>query len=135
QNWNAFAPGFRELEENIDYDEPEDEFDRKVTFADGHVVIINDERARKDRPNPADEEEGDIEVDVTNNDPFFSDSDSEMEDDGFILPVQVTCDDSDSDDFPLASIVHPVPPPATSKPQSPVPDPPVHGGQVIIENP
>ncbi|ORX74154.1 WD40 repeat-like protein [Linderina pennispora] len=113
------------LEENIDHDEPEDEFDKKVTYADGHVVVINEERARKDRPNPADEEEGDVFVDITDNDPFFSDSASEMDDDGFILPVEIRGDDGD--DFPLADA-----PLATSKPQTPEPEP-ATGGQVIVE--
>ncbi|KAJ1954474.1 chromatin binding protein [Linderina pennispora] len=129
QNWTAFAPGFRELEENIDYDEPEDEFDKKVTYADGHVVVINEERARKDRPNPADEEEGDVFVDITDNDPFFSDSASEMDDDGFILPVEIRGDDGD--EFPLADA-----PPATSKPQTPEAEAEAEaatGGQVILE--
>ncbi|KAI8325675.1 WD40 repeat-like protein [Martensiomyces pterosporus] len=96
QNWNAFAPGFRELEENIDYMEPEDEFDRTVTTKDGTVVDCGEERTLREKRMAGSKivDDSELIVDVTDNDPFFSDSDSELEDEGFVLPVDVACDAS-----------------------------------------
>ncbi|KAJ2557764.1 chromatin binding protein [Coemansia sp. RSA 1933] len=94
QNWNAFAPGFRELEENIDYLEPEDAFDRTVQTSDGTIVDCAHERSLRDclaasaTVDPADM---DAVVDITDNDPLFSDSDSEEED--FLLPVSIDNDE------------------------------------------
>ncbi|KAJ2747463.1 chromatin binding protein [Coemansia sp. BCRC 34301] len=97
QNWNAFAPGFRELEENIDYVEPEDEFDRRVTTSTGMVVDCAEHRAQRERRTTtiSGEDDQDEIIDVTENDPLFSDSDTDSEDEGFVLPVIVEFDGED----------------------------------------
>ncbi|KAI8361605.1 WD40-repeat-containing domain protein [Mortierella sp. GBAus27b] len=74
ENWSAFAPDFKELEENIDYEEREDEFD-----------IVPEEEASKRK-----HEDEDVLLDVTTIEKVnpFNDSDS---DDGqvetFYLPL------------------------------------------------
>ncbi|KAJ2814810.1 chromatin binding protein, partial [Coemansia sp. 'formosensis'] len=94
QNWNAFAPGFRELEENIDYVEPEDEFDRRVTTCQGTIdcAVSRASRERRAADAGADDDQDEL-IDVTGDDPLFSDSDSDSEDEGFVLPVVVELDD------------------------------------------
>ncbi|KAJ2634762.1 chromatin binding protein [Coemansia sp. RSA 1286] len=96
QNWNAFAPGFRELEENIDFVEPEDQFDRRITMQNGSIVDCAEDRILREKraANAAVEGDMDIDVDITDDDPLFSDSDSETSDDGFLLSVAVDCDEN-----------------------------------------
>ncbi|KAJ1665439.1 chromatin binding protein [Coemansia sp. RSA 1813] len=127
QNWNAFAPGFRELEENIDYVEPEDEFDRCVETKDGTLVDYAEERSHRDRhavTRSADPTDMDADVDITDNDPLFSDSESEEED--FLLPVSV---DNDEDLLPPATF-------SSGSPKDPAlisSDSAAEGGTVIEE--
>ncbi|KAJ2003656.1 chromatin binding protein [Coemansia thaxteri] len=107
QNWNAFAPGFRELEENIDYFEPEDAYDRRVATENGEYIDCAESRARRERrtASGSDEEDQDEQIDIIEDDPLFSDSDSDSDDEGFVLPVILNFED---DELPLA-----VPPPAS----------------------
>ncbi|KAF9348954.1 hypothetical protein BGX26_012689, partial [Mortierella sp. AD094] len=74
ENWSAFAPDFKELEENIDYEEREDEFD-----------IVPEEEASKRK-----HDDEDVLVDVTTIEKInpFNDSDSEDgEEETFYLPL------------------------------------------------
>ncbi|KAF9551614.1 hypothetical protein EC957_006507 [Mortierella hygrophila] len=74
ENWSAFAPDFKELEENIDYEEREDEFD-----------IVPEEEASKRR-----HDDEDVIIDVTTIEKAnpYNDSDSEDdEEETFYLPL------------------------------------------------
>ncbi|CAO3625363.1 unnamed protein product [Cunninghamella blakesleeana] len=75
ENWSAFAPDFTELEENLEYDEKEDEFD----------VVPHEEMTKRKQ------DDEDILLDVTTCDPIhaFLDSDDDGEenkDEVFYLP-------------------------------------------------
>ncbi|KAG0298549.1 hypothetical protein BGZ96_010595 [Linnemannia gamsii] len=74
ENWSAFAPDFKELEENIDYEEREDEFD-----------IVPEEEASKRR-----HDDEDVIIDVTTIEKANPYNDSDTEDDEeetFYLPL------------------------------------------------
>ncbi|KAF9362979.1 hypothetical protein BGX34_005111 [Mortierella sp. NVP85] len=74
ENWSAFAPDFTELEENIDYEEHEDEFD-----------IVPEEEAMKSR-----QEDEDVLIDVTTIEtvnPFNDSDDDDGELETFYLPL------------------------------------------------
>ncbi|CAG8585480.1 3032_t:CDS:2, partial [Paraglomus occultum] len=72
ENWSAFAPDFKELEENIEYEEREDEFD----------IILEEEAKRQ-------QEGEDIEVDVTTVDKPTLNSETEDEDEMFYIPTKL----------------------------------------------
>ncbi|VDI73455.1 COMPASS component SWD1 [Mytilus galloprovincialis] len=78
ENWSAFAPDFKELDENVEYEERESEFD-----------IEDEDKEKEETKGPYDE---DIEVDVTAIEPIqaFVSSDEEDEDDDALLYLQVT---------------------------------------------
>ncbi|RUS26718.1 LOW QUALITY PROTEIN: WD40-repeat-containing domain protein [Jimgerdemannia flammicorona] len=74
ENWSAFAPDFKELEENLEYEEREDEFD-----------VVPEEEVSKRK-----QDDEDIIVDVVTTDNInpFNDSDTDGPDDIFYLPTR-----------------------------------------------
>ncbi|XP_003702347.1 retinoblastoma binding protein 5 [Megachile rotundata] len=86
ENWSAFAPDFKELDENVEYEERESEFD----LSDEDKSVVQGEEAQ-------DEE---IEVDVASIDRVaaFCSSDEEMEDIGSLQFLPISPDVEDSED-------------------------------------
>lgn len=84
ENWSAFAPDFKELDENVEYDERDSEFD------------IEDEDKSVDLSAEAKQDE-EIEVDVTKVEPIaaFCSSDEEFEDENALqfLPMAPEVED------------------------------------------
>jgi len=78
ENWSAFAPDFKELDENVDYEERESEFD--VEDEDRSVQLDEDAKNQDD-----------VEVDVTREAPIaaFCSSDEEEEDKGAVLYLPI----------------------------------------------
>lgn len=84
ENWSAFAPDFKELDENVDYEERESEFD--ITDEDKSVDLAAESKQ--------DEE---VEVDVVSAEPIaaFCSSDEEYEDEHALqfLPIAPEVED------------------------------------------
>ncbi|XP_019624314.1 PREDICTED: retinoblastoma-binding protein 5 homolog [Branchiostoma belcheri] len=78
ENWSAFAPDFKELDENVEYDEHESEFD-----------IEDDDKSVEEKEGPEEEDE---EVDVTTVDAIaaFCSSDEEDDNDNSLLYLPIT---------------------------------------------
>lgn len=82
ENWSAFAPDFKELDENVEYEEREDEFD---------IIETIDELIRQHK------EEEDVDIDVTTVDKvkiLQSDDDEEL----FYLPTHPDKESVDGDE-------------------------------------
>ncbi|KAM9799561.1 retinoblastoma-binding protein 5 isoform 1-T1 [Syngnathus typhle] len=100
ENWSAFAPDFKELDENVEYEERESEFD------------IEDEDKSEPEQTGADAAE-DEEVDVTTVDPIvaFCSSDEELEDYKALLYLPIAPEVEDPEENPFG-------PPPDSTPQT-----------------
>jgi len=86
ENWSAFAPGFTELEENLEYIEKEDEFD----------IVDEETEANKKKKK---QEEEDVIVDIITVEKTSGDLSSDEEDELFFLP---TCPMADKYLTPLS---------------------------------
>lgn len=71
ENWSAYAPNFKELDENEEYEERESEFD----IEDEDKSVEDKDESREDN----------IEVDVVSCDPIKAYIDSDIEDEGEVL--------------------------------------------------
>ncbi|XP_063307543.1 retinoblastoma-binding protein 5 isoform X2 [Pelobates fuscus] len=89
ENWSAFAPDFKELDENVEYEERESEFD------------IEDEDKSEPEQTGGDAAE-DEEVDVTSVDPIaaFCSSDEELEDTKALLYLPIAPEVEDPEENP-----------------------------------
>ena len=87
ENWSAFAPDFKELDENVDYEERESEFD--LEDEDKSVQMDEEEKA-----DIVDE----IEVDKNVPIPAFCSSDEEEEDKSALLYLPIAPEIEDPED-------------------------------------
>lgn len=76
ENWSAFAPGFKELDENVEYEERESEFD-----------VEDEDKEIKDEEVKDVESDEDLEVDVTTVEPAAGLLSSDEEENGHDLLV------------------------------------------------
>ncbi|CAH1105473.1 unnamed protein product [Psylliodes chrysocephalus] len=111
ENWSAFAPDFKELDENVEYEERESEFD--LTDEDKSVASGGDNK-----------EESDLEVDVATVDPVaaFCSSDEENENSDCLqfLPTAPEIEEPEDNWTPMDNNPVPInvgngPPPAKKK--------------------
>ncbi|KAI5750753.1 hypothetical protein M8J77_001001 [Diaphorina citri] len=101
ENWSAFAPDFKELDENVEYDERESEFD------------ISDED--KSVAQGSDDQDEELEIDVTSVEPVaaFCSSDEEVDDSKVLEFLPIAPDVEDPEDGPGSTSA-----PVTSSPPS-----------------
>jgi len=96
ENWSAFAPDFKELDENVEYVEREDEFDWQTKGASGHHenMVAQEQAAAaaregKSGSGPLVEEIDVVTLDQDHTRVFSSDEDDELEDQLHYLPAEV----------------------------------------------
>jgi len=87
ENWSAFAPDFKELDENVDYDERESEFD--LEDEDKSVQMNEEEKA---------EIIDEVDVDKNLPIPAFCSSDEEEEDKSALLYLPIAPEIEDPED-------------------------------------
>lgn len=89
ENWSAFAPDFKELDENIEYEERESEFD------------LTDED-KEEQLNNSNDMQDELEIDVETVEPplYYSSGDEPDEDNLFYLPVAPDIDDPEGEVVP-----------------------------------
>jgi COMPASS component SWD1 len=115
ENWSAFAPDFKEMDENVEYEERESEFDQEDEDRSPSRVHDEDEGfGSKSSTNGNDSQNEDDVVDVLSVQPTacYLSSDEEAEDveknDLIYLPVTLEIDEPENSDvpaFPLAQSV------------------------------
>lgn len=96
ENWSAFAPDFKELDENVEYEERESEFD-----------LEDEDRspARDNQEDKLDNEDVDVVSIIPNFNYLSSDEDCNDEENALIyLPVTLEIDESDNLDIMDTSI-------------------------------
>jgi len=102
ENWSAFAPDFKELDENVDYEERESEFD-----------VEDEDRSDAGLDNDGEKQDQAIEVDVTKEAPIaaFCSSDEEEEDKGAVLylPIAPEIEDPEENFVPGIDSLSPTP--------------------------
>ena len=88
ENWSAFAPDFKELDENVDYEERESEFD----------VEDEDKSVQLDEEDVIDVDKHEIDVDRNVPIPAFCSSDEEEEDKKALLYLPIAPEIEDPED-------------------------------------
>lgn len=107
ENWSAFAPDFKELDENVEYEERESEFDVED---EDKSVELNTGFMKK--------QEEDEEVDVVTVEPIaaFCSSDEEQEDGRALLYLPISPEVDEPEEGWGASLEQPVEEPPTKRP-------------------
>ena len=96
ENWSAFAPDFKELDENVEYDERESEFD----IYDEDKVLLENQNGNKEK-----DLTDDAAIDVVTEEPIaaYLSSDEEQEDPDAMLYLPVAPEIEDPEDIPSAT--------------------------------
>lgn len=86
ENWSAFAPDFKEIDENIEYDEKESEFDLEDEDKEEQLNVNQDQQ-----------EEDEIDVETVERPLYYSSGDEPDDDCLFCLPIAPDIDEPEGE--------------------------------------